>query len=414
MLIQKQCVYVSKKICFCFTVPVQPAIQQKHCPRIAICVDRAQSYGNAVLQGIAKYVETYGPWSLFIDPRFDGEHATNLLKNWDGDGVLAYVDDLKLADLLRRSRIPVVEIFGHRFDLGLPQVCPDSLAIGQMAARHLIERQFKHFAFCGYFNLPWSQLRQDGFVQTLRAAGFSTEIHLTPRPRKTILQWDRLQQEQAAWIRQLPKPIGIMACSDRHAQRILDACRRANISVPEEIAIIGSGNDDELCRLAAPPLTSVIYDVTRIGYEAAQLLDHLMAGKIKPEETGIVLVSPIGIATRRSTDWTAIDDWLVAKAMRLIRDEACAGLDVDQILKKFSVSKSTFYRRFQGVLGRSPHEEILRVQLERAKNLLAQTDLSVEQIAEMSGFQSPEYLSVAFKRELQQSPKDFRNGGVRK
>lgn len=381
--------------------------QVKH-PSIALCVDRSQGYASKVMQGVAKYVETYGPWSLFIDMRFSGDYAQNWLRRWKGDGILAYVEDARLARTLRNSSIPTVELFGHRHDLALPQVCPDNEAIGHLGAQHLLERNFRHFTFCGYSGRPFSELRQKGFTETLRKAGFDCAVQVLPRHAAVLQQWEQLQHRLVDWLMRLPKPNAIMACSDRHAQRVLDACRRANISVPEEIAVIGASNDEELCRLSNPPLTSVAYDCERIGYEASQLLHQLMQEK-KPRKTvPQIFIPPVGVVTRKSTDITAIDDQFIAGTVRYIREHACNGLSVNEILSEFRISRSAFYGRFEKAIGRSPHDEILRVKLERARSLLTQTNLAIERIAEMSGFANTEYLYVAFKRSMGVTPRHYR------
>ncbi len=376
-------------------------------PRIAVCVDRSQGYGGTILRGIAKYVETYGPWSLFIDMRFSGDYAQNWLRQWKGDGILAYVEDMRLARNLRNSSIPTVEMFGHRYDLGLAQVCPDNDAIGRMGAQHLLEKKFKHFTYFGYTGHPFSEMRQKGFLAEVEHAGFTGAAHLVPRHVGVLQQWDKMQEQLADWLIRLPKPNGIMACSDRHAQRVLDACRQANISVPEEIAVIGASNDEQLCRLTTPPLTSVAYDIERIGFEAAQLLHQLLKKKNGHDETQI-LVQPIGVVARKSTDITAISDQFIAGTVRYIREHACNGLTVNELLAEFRISRSAFYARFEKAIGRSPHDEILRVKLERSKYLLTQTDLAIERIAEMSGFPNTEYLYVAFKRTQNVTPRHYR------
>jgi LacI family transcriptional regulator len=380
----------------------------KSCPRVALCIDRAQGYGSTILRGIARYVETFGPWSLYIDPRFLGDYAQNWIEQWDGDGILGYIEDPRLAKAVRRSGKPLVEMFGHRHDLKLPQVCTDNQAIGRLAAQHLVERKFRHFSYCGYQGMPWSDLRQEGFVETIRKAGFRASVHLLTRQARTLSQWGKMQHPLLEWVRSLPLPNGIMACSDRHAQRILDACRRAGISVPEEVAVIGAGNDEELCRLSDPPLTSVIYDTERIGYTAAEKLGRLMSGEDCMTAPVTTFIPPLGIATRRSTEITAIDDRLMANVVRYIREHATEGLKVKQITGAFHISRSALYRRFQNALGRAPHEEIFRVQMERARALLKQTDLTVERVSEMSGFENPEYLYVVFKRETGMTPRQFR------
>jgi LacI family transcriptional regulator len=225
---------------------------------------------------------------------------------------------------------------------------------------------------------------------------------------ETLPQWERVQQQLIDWIKTLPKPIGLMACSDHHAQRVLDACHRADFVVPDELAVIGVDNNEEICRLSNPPLTSVIDDAHKVGYEGARLLHQLMERKVSVKKLTPILIGPQGIATRRSTDVTAIEDRLIAEVIHYIREHACSGLNMKQLPAKFGLSRTVFYRRFQEALQRSPHEEILRVQLERAKALLSQTKLPLDQVAEMAGFQSSAYLSVVFKRKTGQTAGEYR------
>jgi LacI family transcriptional regulator len=199
-----------------------------------------------------------------------------------------------------------------------------------------------------------------------------------------------------------------MACSDRQGQRVLVACQQAGIAVPEEAAVIGVDNDEDICLLSDPPLTSIQTNERQIGYQAASLLHDIMAGRRAADRVEPVLVPPVGIVSRRSTDLMATSDRLVARAARLIYQQACLGLTVKQLLQELNVSRSQFYRRFESVLGRSPHEHILHVRLERVKSLLVQTDLPLEQVAGLAGFEHPEYLNVAFKREVGMPPGQYR------
>ena len=383
----------------------------RRCPRVAVCVDKTGGYGRGLLRGIAEYVEACGPWSLCLDHHASGHYASDWLRHWNGDGVLAYVDTQALAGQLCRSRIPAVEVFGTRLDLNLPQVANDEPAFGCLAAEHFLLRGFRHFAFSGYRGKLWSDRRSSGFQSSLAEAGFQAKLFSCPQKTGSLARWEQTQQALTRWLEKLPKPLGLMACSDRHALRILDACRRARIAVPEEIAVIGVDNDEETCRLADPPLTSVMDDAPRIGFEAARLLGELMSGRRRKREWNPILIPPAGVVTRRSTETTAIDDSLVASAARLIRERACGGLTVPALLQELRISRSAFYDRFHAELGRSPHQEILRVKLERAKSLLAQTDLSLQEIAGRAGFDHPEYLQVAFKREVGVTPGKFRRAG---
>ena len=377
-------------------------------PHVAVCVDQFRSHGRGVMRGIAKYVEVYGPWSLFIDPLAGSQYPKGRSENWKGEGILTYIEERPRAARLRDSGIPTVELFAYRLDAVLPLVAHDDLAVGQAAAEHLLERHFRHLAYSGYVQALWSDRREQGFIKALAQAGCAPPHRLSIQRPETLAEWETVQQQLTAWVRELPKPVGLMACSDHHAQRILDACQRANLSVPEEVAVIGVDDDEELCRLSTPPLTSVILNAEKVGYEGAKLLDDLMRGRTRARRIEARFIPPLGVATRRSSDITAINDSLMADAARVIRERACQGITVDELLKEFGLSRSVFYQRFHDALNRSPHYEILRVQLDRAKGLLRQTSLPLKSICELAGFNNPAYLSVAFKREVGLTPGEYR------
>jgi LacI family transcriptional regulator len=383
-------------------------IAQRKRPHVAVCVDNGRAHGRGVLKGIADYVDTYGPWSLFLDPQADSDRAGGRSKNWKGDGILTYVDEPARAKRLRKSGIPTVELFAFRDDALLPLVASDDVAIGRIAAEHLVDRHFQFFAFTGYRGVVWSERRKRGFLHALRQAGMAAPCCLDIARPRTLPEWERVQEQLTHWAKDLPKPIGLMACSDHHAQRVLDACQRAGICVPDEISVIGVDNNEEVCRLSNPPLTSVMDDPRTVGFEGARLLDQLMSGEVLARRVQPKWIPPLGVVTRRSTDVTAIEDRLMAEVIRFMREYACTGLNMKELPARFGLSRTVFYRRFQDALQRSPHEEILRIQMERAKALLTQTSLPLEKIAELSGFQTAAYLSVVFKRQLARTPSDFR------
>lgn len=381
----------------------------KQSPHVAVCVDNSRAHGRRILQGIADYVDAFGPWSLFLDPQADSRYPEGRSKNWKGDGILTYIDNPSRAERLHNAGIPTVELFGFRQDKMLPAVINDDHGIGVLAAEHLIERHFKHFAFSGYADTLWSEQRYCGFTNTVRKAQAGTFACLNVQRPQTLPEWESVQEQLTEWIKGLPKPVGLMACSDHHAQRVLDACHRAAIAVPEEVAVIGVDNNEEICRLSNPPLSSVIDDAVRVGYEGAKLLDRLMRGETLPRGQQTQLIPPLGVATRRSTDITAIQDKLIAEVVRHIRERACEGLALNELPRQFGISRSVFYRRFEEAMQRSPHEEVLRVKLERARTLLIQTRLPLEKVAELSGFQSAAYFSVVFKRKTSQTPGEYRS-----
>ncbi len=392
------------RLCLYFPEISYTGLPMKH---VAVAVDKSGAYGRGLLAGIADYVETRGRWSLYLEPRSAGTYAQGWLKGWRGDGVLAYIEDPGPARRFLRSGIPVVELFGHRLDLGLPAVGNDDEAIGRLAAEHLLDRRLRHFAFSGYPSEPWVERRFAGFARTLRRRGFEPARFRFSREAGSPARWEDEQRRLTAGLRGLPKPAGLLACSDRHAQRVLDACRRAGLRVPDAMAVIGVDDDEETCRLSDPPLTSVKDDPRRIGFEAARLLDRLMKRPERPPGPPR-LIPPLGIVERRSTDVTAVDDPRVAEAMRTIRRRACEDLRVEDLLREAHLSRAAFYRRFRAALGRTPHAELLRARLDRVKELLRQSPLTIEEIASRTGFEHPEYLSAAFRRETGMTPGRFR------
>ena len=339
---------------------------------VGIFVDSAGSYGRGLLEGIADYLlELAEPWSVFVERHATGTFDLNWIRRWRGNGILAFIEDPRAPALFSRLRIPIVETYGHLTALRVPQVRNDDEAIGRMSAEHLLARRFRHFAYIGYPENPLSERRRQGFVQTVIQAGCSCQCRDHPRSFPSLHSWKKAQGKLAAWLRRQPRPLGVMACSDRQAQRVLDACRRASALVPDEVSVIGVDNDMALCLLSQPSLSSVAENPRRSGFEAARLLDRIMRGEVSPAGDSPILIPPLGVITRRSTETTVTEDALVAEALRFIREHASENIDANTVLRHFSLSRSSFYLRFRKALGHPPHEEILRLRLDRLKGLLA-------------------------------------------
>ncbi len=372
--------------------------------KVALLIETSNSYARGLLRGIVSYVREQRRWSLYLSEHNRGDRPPRWLAHWNGHGVIARIENAAIAEGLKRLTIPVVDMSAARLVPSLPWFETDDGAIAHLAADHLLERGFKYLAYAGDARFNWSNWRCEHFQNSVRAAGRQCFVY---RPAKGYALDDEEQMDDLArWVLELPKPVGIMACYDLRGLQILDACRRVGVPVPDEVAVIGVDNDDLLCELSSPPLTSVIPNAHRTGYEAAQLLDEMMSGRKVKGETH--LIPPQGIATRQSTDALAIDDRTVARAVHFIRQHACGGIKVKDVLKAVPHSRTLLEARFKKYLGRTPHEEILRVRLDRVKHLLVETDLSLEQIAERSGFPHVEYLSVAFRREVGKPPSQYR------
>ncbi|MBK1825669.1 XylR family transcriptional regulator [Haloferula rosea] len=381
-------------------------------PRVALLIESSRSYGRELLMGIASYVRVHGPWSIEFEEGDPAEHFPKWFSRWNWDGVIARVSTPAIAEILGDTGVPVVDLSGSLPDAGFPRIRSDEEAVGRMAAEHLLSRGFKNFAFCGFNGMDWSDLRRASFERRVAEAGFECQVFQKPGISPSSAEVDgehhgELQErELMAWLKSLPKPCGVMACNDARGRQVLTCCREVSVPVPDEVAVIGVDRDEVFCELSVVPLSSVILNTQQIGFEAAALLARLMDGEAT--EFSSTIVSPVGVMARQSTDVLAIDDRHIAAALKHIREHACSGLDVESLLKVVPLSRSVLERRFSKILGKSPKTEILRVRLNRVRALLAESDLTLAEVAEKTGFEHPEYMSRLFKKKVGVTPGEFR------
>ncbi len=372
-------------------------------PHVALIVETSVVYGREILKGVSRYLGEYGRWSVFLDERELDAPPPEWLFDWSGDGVILRSTTPALAEGLRSRGLSVVDLNDRHGDLGLPRIASDMRSIGRLAAEHLLKRGFGAVAYCGFEGEPWCEARLAGVRERAEPCG----VFRTPWRGLREHAWEEEIQAIGTWLKGLPRPLGVVACNDVRGHHVLDACRTLGLAVPEEVAVVGVDNAETFCDLCDPPLSSVVPDAARIGYEAAALLDRLMRGEAVPAETRLVL--PRGVATRQSTDGVAIADPTVARAMRFIRENAHRPIGVDDVKSRLGVSRSTLERRFRSALGRSPHEEIGRARLRRVQALLSETDWPLARIAEAAGFEHPEYMMVRFKRATGLTPSQWRD-----
>jgi LacI family transcriptional regulator len=376
-------------------------------PHVAVLIETSRAYGRGLLEGVAEYVRQQGPWSVYFKPQGLGEAPPSWLKGWKGHGILARIDDATTAEAVQATGLPAVDLRGRLPGLGLPRVGVDNRALARLAVQHLRERGFRHFAFCGLPPGEHTHMDQrcDDFCRLVGEGGHSWDV-FRPRRGRGHPSWEQEQEQLADWLRGLVRPVGIMACNDDRGQQLLDACRRAGVAVPDEAAVIGVDNDPILCGLATPPLTSIDVNAQRVGYEAASLLDRLMAGE--PAPAGGIFLDLCRVVTRQSTDVLAIEDRELAKAVHFIREHACDGIRVEDVLTEVCLSRSVLERRFKQLLGRTPKAEILAVQIERARQLLTETDLPLGTVARRSGFRNEKYFGDIFYRKTGVRPGAYR------
>jgi LacI family transcriptional regulator len=381
-------------------------------PKVALLVESSRAYGRGALLGIAKYVREHRPWSFFFQELSYCNDLPPWLETWEGDGIIMRVENPAISRVIRRLGVPVISLRIVGPKMNMPSVLTDNVASARVAFEHLQERGFKHFGFCGYNGADYSDERRDGFVESAKKAGLRCHVfegNTRGRKAKTVTrEGEGLKDGELVgeWIKQLPKPVGLMACNDMRGQQVLSACRAIGVTVPDEVAVIGVDNEEVLCNLSDPPLSSVVPNSEKVGYEAAMLLDEMMRGKKSLPHR--YYVQPKGVVTRRSTEVLAIEDRKIAAAASFIRDYTCDGIDVGDVVRLTGWSRSTLERRYKQVIGHSPKHDILRFRLNRAKQWLAETDFSLAYIAEKVGFAHTEYFNRIFKKKTGMTPAQFR------
>ena len=272
---------------------------------VTLLVETSRAYGRELLRGVVRYAQLHGPWCFQVSPG-DFEQMPPESQRWGGDGIIARVESREMADAVLSARLPTVLIgvdpcivdrvprlaeFSH--------VSSDSEGAARLAAAHLLGRGFEQFAFVGIRGRHWSDRRGDAFRAAIRTAGCTAHVYHPPRAARPI-GWEREQTRLANWIARLPKPVGIMACNDDRGRGVLEACRLAGARVPDDVAVIGVDDDQLLCELADPPLSSVALNAEQGGYRTAHLLDQLMRRRIDTPQH--LIVEPSHVVTRRSTD----------------------------------------------------------------------------------------------------------------
>ena len=371
-------------------------------PRVTVLVSTATGWGRGIIKGISAFANQHGPWLLQVEPEGERQH---LPAGWRGDGVIARLSTPKTAEALLRMRVPVVNVSSIALAgraAAVPRVSSDVAAGGQLAARHFLDRGFKHFGYVGLLKPSYVREHREAFAGLLAEKGLACHmLALGDRPEVADVPQTLLE-----WLKALPKPVAVLTWNNSQGRAVIHACRVAGLLVPEDVAVL-SGNDDPLlCECCLPQLSAIAVATERIGEAAAELLEQLMRGKPVPKAP--VLVPPIGINARQSTDALMIQNPELLQALGYIREHATEPIQVDDILRVVPIARRSLERFFQESLGRSPAEEIRRVRLERAKHLLATTDLPIPKVAQASGFGTGEYLATLLRKTTGMTPLKYR------
>lgn len=374
-------------------------------PHVALLIDTATTWGAGLIEGIVEFGRSGRQWAFFVEPR--GKYDRMMLpEGWTGDGVIARITHQDLADQLIAAAIPAVNVSWYRFgENQIPRCTCDESAAAKLAADYLLTNGFRQFAYCGSSLRPKYHDRYgDAFVEAIAQAGYAcTRFAPGESPQRTSA--DQLAA-LGAWLLGLPRPVAVLAFDDLQGRQITEACSRVGLIVPHDVAVLGGEHDELSSRISRPPLSGVDQSPQEVGYRAAELLEQMMLGS--PPPTWTLLIPPKRIVARQSTDRIALPDDLLSEAIRFIRRNYEHPFSVSDILRAVPLSRRSLEKGFREHLGRSPRDEIRRVRVEKAVEMLCDTDWSVTKIAASCGFDRPELLTRAFRRELKTTPSEFR------
>ena len=378
---------------------------------VALLLETSREVGRGLLRGIQRYARLHGPWGLHIMPG-DLVQTLPTMRAWGGTGIIARIATPRIARAILKTGLPVIAGPLSASQLApsnplskLSEIRADGEAIGQMAAEHLLQRGLRHFAFVGGSRAAnWVERRQKSFCKTVEEEGFPCAVY--PLPPRTQQDWGQEQKRLGRWLKSQPKPLGVMAALDARGRQVIEACMESGLQVPGEVAVIGVDNDELLCELCDPSLSSVKLNAEKAGYEAAALLHQMMKGK--KAKARCIPIEPTHVVARQSTEIVATGDEKIAAAVRFIQLGASRPLRVLDIAEHIGLSRRSLELRFRRELGYTVLQAIRRVQLDRVRAFLIETDLPIHQIAAQCGFASGNYLGKIFRREEGETPQHFR------
>jgi len=371
-------------------------------PRVLLLLESSRASGRALLRGIANYARHHGSWVFYWQPH-GLEHGWPQLDTMDAQGVILRDVD-KVKEVVAR-KLPAV-VVGHQLAevAGLINVVTDSAKVSQLAADHLLECGLRHFAFCGYPDKLWSQARGEHFERYLSERGH--RVFFYPEREASHLTWKQERQLMARWLKSLPMPVGLLACNDDRAVDVIEVCKMTGLHLPDQVALVGVDNDDLVCELSDPPLSSVVLNFERAGYESAQALDQLMRGK--KVKSNKIIVHATHLVPRQSTNVLAIQDPAVAKAVQFIRSHVRNNPCVNDVVRVAGVSRRLLEYRFRTVLGHTILQEIHRVRADQIARMLIETNLTVGEIASTLNYSSIQHVARFFRKVMNLTPLAYR------
>ena len=362
--------------------------------------------------GCLNYANEAG-WNCVITP--NSERVLQPKKNERPfDGVLARASK-SMAQTAGKLGLPIVNVWLNSPASQVPSVLPDFEESGRIAAKHLMSRGFKRFGYLGYHRDLDAKRQNEGFRSILESKGFNCTTHRFSRTSMegNTIEWDNFRTGLLKWVETWSPPIGVLVSGDLYCRYLMEACHTIGLHVPQDVALIGTHNEPNICDSPSPTITSIDMGFEEIGYRAAGLLDRLMKGKREPTHTE--LIKPQKLVTRQSTDSFATEDPLVSNALRFMAENSNRPLSVQDIALAVGLNRRSLERRFNQYSAEGIAKQITRMRIERAKRLIIETQGSLKSIAIECGFRNSDHLGKAFLRIENLTPSKYRklNGHVR-
>jgi LacI family transcriptional regulator len=387
--------------------------QMAHFTKIALIIERSRAYGRGILRGISTYIaQSQTTWRIYSPPPFYLEQEINSLElarqleNWGTNGIML-LNEPEESNPILQMKVPIITSYKvAKAYPRLPVVICNNNKVGEIAVEEFTTRGFHHFAYCGFNKkMWWSDQRKESFCKRLAKIGFNTHCYDPPEFPRSIY-WEREYEYLSKWLKALPKPIGLMACNDERAKQIIEICSLQNIRLPEEIAILGVDNDELICNLCYPPLSSIPFNREKVGYEAAKLLDSLMAGKKMRGQR--INDEPGPVVVRHSTDILKIEDSEIVKAMKFIYENTKSIIQVDDVVNVTTTSRRCLENKFKKMTGHTIQEQIKNTHLNEISKLLTETNLPISEISRIMGHKDTHNFARYFHSKKGMSPLKYR------
>ena len=379
--------------------------------KIILLSDFAEEYNKNILRGITRYSKDHGPWTFCKMPTYYRETIgidgiLKWAKEWEADGIIGQFYNNEEVEKFTKANIPVIaQDFKERFT-DIPNITGAYNETGRLGANYFLKKGFKNFAFYGFGNIVWSRERAQGFEERIQEAGFNVHYYEHKDPNAAVDLWYYKPSALSEWLRSLPKPIALMTCDDNQGLHIAEAAKHAGIRIPDEVAVLGVDNDETICELSETPLSSIELDAEKGGYEAARLMERMVAEKTccAPD----VIVKATQVVTRHSTDIFASQDKYIVSALKYIHGNLDKNLKVDQVLREVPLSRRSLEKRFMLTTGYPVYEYIYNQRIEKFTQLLLETEMTIFEIALDLGLSDSKNIARQFKQVKGLTPMEYR------